>query len=59
MSLGKTYPDYLAIRNTYLCLRLVSTVEQNARVLVKWLKEHPEQLHENANLLTFQAFQDA
>jgi Ssp1 endopeptidase immunity protein Rap1a len=32
---------------------------QLARVLVKWLREHPERLHEYKNILTTDAFNDA
>jgi Rap1a immunity proteins len=32
---------------------------QMTRVLVKWLRDHPERLHENPDLLTLDAFHDA
>jgi hypothetical protein len=32
---------------------------QLGRVLVKWLREHPERLHESKSLLTTEAFKDA
>jgi Rap1a immunity proteins len=35
------------------------TNEQGARVLVKYLKEHPEMLHLEGDFLTFQALMEA
>jgi hypothetical protein len=32
---------------------------QMARILVKWLRDHPERLHEAASFLTLDAFHDA
>jgi hypothetical protein len=34
-------------------------VAQLARVLVKWLRDHPEKLHEPKSLLVMEAFRDA
>lgn len=56
---GKTYEEYETLRSIYVCFPSASTIGQDARVLVKWLNDHPERLHEDANLLTFTAFQSA
>lgn len=39
-----------------ICIPQSVTVAQLTRVTVKWLKEHPEQLHEAEEVLLFYAF---
>ncbi len=41
------------------CIPENGTLLQFARVLVKWLREHPERLHEAKSVLTMAAFKDA
>jgi Rap1a immunity proteins len=41
------------------CLPDNATLLQLARVLVKWLREHPERLHEPKSVLTTAALRDA
>jgi hypothetical protein len=41
------------------CIPDEASILQLARVLVKWLREHPEKLHEPKSTLTLAAFEDA
>jgi hypothetical protein len=41
------------------CIPDQAPILQLARVLVKWLREHPERLHELKSILTTAAFRDA
>lgn len=41
------------------CIPERAPIIQLARVLVKWLREHPERLHEPKSILTIDAFKDA
>ena len=43
----------------FACVPDRAPVAQLARVLVKWLREHPERLHEGRSILTMAAFKDA
>lgn len=42
-----------------ICTPPGTTVGQHARVLVKYLKDHPEHLHKNSGVLSYVAFTDA
>lgn len=42
-----------------VCIPQNSPLVQLARVLVKWLREHPERLHENRGVLVEAAFRDS
>jgi hypothetical protein len=48
---AKTFADYQTMRSTYICFPDGSTIGQYARVLVKFLKDHPERLHEDESVL--------
>src|SRR5690348_7205971 len=41
---SKDYSEYKPFHSTQLCFPAGNTIEQNARVLVHWLNEHPERL---------------
>lgn len=41
------------------CIPNEVNLAQMARILVKWLRDHPERLHESAIILTLDAFHDA
>jgi hypothetical protein len=59
MATGKTYADYLKMKNADIRFPEGNTLGQNARVLVKFLNDHPERLHEDEGLLVFAAFMNA
>jgi hypothetical protein len=42
-----------------LCIPQGVTTEQGRRVLVKYLRAHPDELHNRANVLTYHAFKEA
>jgi Rap1a immunity proteins len=52
---AKTYDDYKSLRTSYVCAPAGSTIGQDARILVKFLNDHPERLHEDEGTLTFAA----
>jgi hypothetical protein len=60
---GKPVPDYskLLPDQDYLkiCIPHEASIGQLARVIVKWLREHPEKLHELKSILVMEALQDA
>jgi hypothetical protein len=41
------------------CIPTEVNMAQMARILVKWLRDHPERLHEPVSILTVDAFHDA
>lgn len=41
------------------CIPAEVNMPQMARILVKWLRDHPERLHEHVSILTLDAFHDA
>jgi hypothetical protein len=41
------------------CIPTEVRIAQMARILVKWLRDHPERLHERISILTVDAFHDA
>ncbi len=41
------------------CIPDEVNMAQMARILVKWLRDHPERLHERVSILTLDAFHDA
>jgi Ssp1 endopeptidase immunity protein Rap1a len=41
------------------CIPNEVSMAQMARILVKWLHDHPERLHERTSILTLDAFHDA
>lgn len=50
----------LAVPLSMICIpQEASSVGQLARVVVKWLRDHPERLHEDKTILTLEAFRDA
>jgi hypothetical protein len=55
----KTYEGYLTLKSTYICFPNEHTIGQDARVLVKFLSDHPERLHEAARILVLAAFEKA
>jgi hypothetical protein len=59
MAEGKTYEEYLTLKRTYICFPDGNTLGQDARVLVKFLNDHPERLHEDEGGLVFAAFMNA
>ena len=56
---SKAFGGYQALTKKYVCFPEHSTIGQDARVLVKWLNDHPERLHEDGGWLTLAAFLDA
>ena|SRR5215469_14594732 len=56
---SKTYAEYQTLHSMYICFPDHSTLEQDIRVLVKWLNDHPERLQENASTLVFSALRAA
>jgi len=55
-----TYSDSLPIRHEYkVCLPDGTTTEQNLRVVLKYLRNHPEELHRPGFDLIFKAFLEA
>ena len=59
MAESKTYEDYQKRKTSYVCFPEGSSYGQDVRVVVKWLNDHPETLHEDANTLTFTALRNA
>ena len=59
MVASKTYEEYLRMSKTYVCFPEHSTLGQDMRVVVKFLQDHPERLHEDEEFLVFKAFQAA
>ena len=57
---GKPAPALLWADKGFADIRIPDgvSVAQIARVLVKWLREHPERLHETKNLLVMDALND-
>jgi hypothetical protein len=59
MVVSNTFEEYSTMRTRYICFPDGSTIGQSARVLVKFLNDHPERLHENEGVLVLNAFQKA
>ena len=53
------YADYKSHSRTQICFPDSSTIGQDVRVVVKFLQDHPEKLHERRKLLTYSALQKA
>ena len=59
LAASKTYAEYLESRTSYICIPEEATIGQDIRVIIKWLNEHPERLHEDAGALIFIALKTA
>ena len=56
---AKDETDYDRLRKSYVCYPKDVTAGQTARVLVKFLNDHPERLHQSASVLMLEAVQNA
>ena len=56
----KAAPPYLRADMNFVntCIPDEASIGQLARVLVKWLREHPERLHELKSFLVIEALRD-
>ena len=56
---AKDDTDFTKLRHSYICFPEGSTIDQAIRVLVKFLKDHPERLHQPSFTLAEEAFAEA
>jgi len=56
---GPEEAQKLAVQTAFICIPDGVSPAQLARIVVKWLQEHPERLHEQKSVLTLKAFTDA
>jgi hypothetical protein len=59
MSSNGSYEQYSALRDSFICFPVGSNNGQYARIVVKYLNDHPERLHEDAKVLVASALRDA
>jgi hypothetical protein len=51
--------NHTATKKRYVCIPDGASLGQNVRVVVKWMKEHPKDLHRRAALLIYVALLEA
>jgi len=56
---GPEEAQKLALQTAFICIPDGVSPGQLARIVVKWLREQPESLHEPRSVLTLKAFTDA
>lgn len=58
---GEPAPSHMWADEGYVktCLPDDAPIAQYARVVVRWLREHPEKLHEPKSMLVMEALEDA